>query len=83
MAHYLGDGIAVLVMGLAPGIVVVFGEVTQAWERVGPIIQARVEGRLHIPAKTRIVPTNPAAETRLRGTIALVLQKHFGAPRIA
>lgn len=83
MAHYLGEGIAMLVMGLAPSLVVVFGEVTQAWERVGPIIQARVEGRLHTPAKTQIVPTDPAVETRLRGTIALVLQKHFGAPRIA
>ena len=83
MAHFLGDGIAMLVMGLAPSIVVVFGEVTQAWDRVGPIIQARVEGRSYTPAKVRIVPTNPAAETRLRGTIALVLQKHFGAPRIA
>jgi predicted NBD/HSP70 family sugar kinase len=83
MAHYLGDGIAMLVMGLAPSIVVVFGEVTQAWGRVGPIIQARVEGRLYTPGKTRIVPTNPAAETRLHGAIALVLQKHFGAPAIA
>ena len=83
MAHYLGEGIAMLVMGLAPSIVVVFGEVTQAWERVGPIIQARVESRLHTPAGTRIAPADTAAETRLRGTIALVLQKHFAAPRIA
>jgi predicted NBD/HSP70 family sugar kinase len=83
MAHYLGDGIAMLVMGLAPSIVVVFGEVTQAWGRVGPLIRARVEGRLYTPAKTRIVPMNPAAETRLHGAIALVLQKHFGAPSIA
>ncbi|MGO8837184.1 MAG: ROK family transcriptional regulator [Limisphaerales bacterium] len=83
MAHFLGEGIAMLVMGLAPSLVVVFGEVTQAWPRVGPIIEAQVQGRLHTPAKTRIVPTDPAAETRLRGTIALVLQKHFGAPLIA
>jgi predicted NBD/HSP70 family sugar kinase len=83
MAYYLGEGIAMLVLGLAPGIVMVFGEVTQAWGRVGPIIQARVEARLHTPVKTRIVPTNPAVESRLRGTIALVLQKHFGAPSIA
>jgi len=30
-------------------------------------------------AATRILPTNPEAQPRLRGTIALVLQKHFGA----
>ena len=83
MAHYLGEGIAMLVMGLAPSLVVVFGEITQAWARVGPIIETCVQSRLHTPAKTRIVPTDPRAETRLRGTIALVLQKHFGAPLVA
>ena len=83
MAHYLGEGIAMLAMGLAPDVVVVFGEVTQAWNRVGPIIQSTVESRLYTPIKVRIVPMNPAVESRLRGTTALVLQKHFGAPRFA
>lgn len=83
MAHYLGEGIAMLAMGLAPDVVVVVGEVTQAWDRVGPIIQARVESRLYTPIKVRIVPMNPAVETRLRGTVAMVLQKHFSAPSIA
>lgn len=83
MGYYLGEGIATLVLGLAPSVVVVFGEVTQAWARIGPIVQTRVENRLHTPIKTRIVPTSPAAESRLRGTIALVLQKHFSAPSFA
>lgn len=83
MAHYLGEGIAMLVMGLAPEAVLVFGEVTQAWNRVGPIIQAKVESRLYTSTKVRIGPMNPAVETRLRGAIALVLQKHFGAPQVA
>jgi len=30
---------------------------------------------------TRIVPTDPNTQPRLRGTIALVLQKHFGVPQ--
>src|SRR5439155_212318 len=32
MAHFLGVGIAMLVSGLAPDLVVLFGEITQAWE---------------------------------------------------
>jgi hypothetical protein len=32
---------------------------------------------------TRIVPTDAATQPRLRGTVPLVLQKHFGAPSVA
>ena len=35
MARYLGDGIAMLATGLAPSRILVVGEVTRAWERVG------------------------------------------------
>jgi predicted NBD/HSP70 family sugar kinase len=83
MAHYLGVGIALLVTGLAPDVIVVIGEVTRLWDRIGPIINERVRRRSFTHATTRIVPTDPATQPRLRGTIALVLQKHFGAPSVA
>ncbi len=83
MAHYLGIGIATLVTGLAPDVLVVVGEVTRAWERVGPIVAEAVSLRSFTHAPTRILPTNPEPPPRLRGTIALVLQKHFGAPFVA
>jgi predicted NBD/HSP70 family sugar kinase len=83
MAHYLGSGIAMLVTGLAPDVIVVVGEVTRAWDRVGPIITELVKRRSFIHASTRIVASGPAVLPRLRGIIALVLQKHFGAPVIA
>ena len=71
-----------LVTGLAPDIIVIVGEVTQAWDRVGPIINQVVKERLPIQTNTRIVPTDPRTQPRLRGTIALVLQEHFGAPHL-
>src|SRR5882672_5466627 len=80
MAHYLGVGIAMLVTGLAPEVLVVVGEVTRAWHRVGPIVERTVEQHSFTRAGTRILPTDPDAQPRLRGTMALVLQKHFGAP---
>ena len=83
VARYLGAGIALLVTGLAPDIIVVVGEITRAWNLVGPIIDEVVKSRSFTHASTRVVPTDPAGDPRLRGTIALVLQKHFGAPSVA
>ena len=83
MAHYLGTGIALLVTGLAPDVIVVIGEVTRLWNQVGPIINQTVKERSFTHAATQIVPTDPATLPRLRGTIALVLQKHFWAPSVA
>jgi predicted NBD/HSP70 family sugar kinase len=83
MAHHLGAGIAMLVTGLAPDVLVVIGEVTRAWDKVGPVVVGAVKRGSFAQAVTRILPTDPQAKPRLRGTIALVLQKHFGAPSIA
>lgn len=83
MAKYLGQGIASIVTGLAPDVIVVVGEVTRLWDRIAPIIQAEVRARSFTHAATQIVPTDPGTQPRLRGTIALVLQKHFWAPAVA
>jgi predicted NBD/HSP70 family sugar kinase len=83
MAQYLGRGIAPLVSGLAPDMIVIVGEVTRAWEKVGPIIKDTVRQHSFTRAETQIVPSDPITQPRLRGTIALVLLKHFGAPAVA
>jgi predicted NBD/HSP70 family sugar kinase len=83
MAEYLGRGIALLVTGLAPDVIVVVGEITRVWQRVGSIIAESVKQHSFTRAQTRIVPKDPITQPRLRGTIALVLQKHFGAPSVA
>jgi predicted NBD/HSP70 family sugar kinase len=83
MAHYLGVGMAMLITALAPSVIVVVGEVTRAWNRVGPIIDKVVIERSFSHSATRIVPAEDAAQPRLRGTIALIMQQHFGAPAIA
>ncbi|HWC58148.1 MAG TPA: ROK family protein, partial [Verrucomicrobiae bacterium] len=83
MAHYLGVGVAMTIAALAPDVLVVVGEVTRVWDKVGPIIDGVITSRLSMGSKTQIVPTNPDTQPRLRGTIALVLQKHFGVPHLA
>ncbi|MCX7722767.1 MAG: ROK family transcriptional regulator [Verrucomicrobiae bacterium] len=82
MAHYLGLGISMLVVGFAPDLLVIVGTITRAWSKVEPIIQNMVAKHCRTGAKTRIVATDPATNPRLRGTIAMVLQKHFSAPQI-
>lgn len=82
MGHYLGVGFAMLITAFAPRLIVVVGEVTHAWDRVSPIISRAVAERCAIEAP-RIVPAGDGGQGRLRGTIALVLQKHFGAPAVA
>jgi glucokinase-like ROK family protein len=77
MGKYLGLGLSMLVNGLAPSVVTIVGEVTRAWDRVGPIVQKVVKERVRTHAATRIVPTDDVLQPRLRGTVALVLQKHF------
>ena len=82
MAHHLGAGLAILVTGLAPDVLVVVGDVTRAWRRVGPIVDRAIHERSFTRAPTRVLPTDPENLPRLRGAIALVAQKHFALPHI-
>jgi predicted NBD/HSP70 family sugar kinase len=83
MARALGEGLADLVSGLAPEVIVIVGELTALWDRFGPVVCEAIAARAVPNASTRILPTDPAARPRLRGAIALVVQQHFGAPVVA
>ena len=83
MGRYLGTGLANLATGLAPDVIVVVGEVTAFWHRVGPIVAEVIAPRaLPTHDAHRARPT-PAAQPRLRGAVTLVVQQHFGAPVVA
>jgi predicted NBD/HSP70 family sugar kinase len=82
-AHYLGVGVAMLITSFAPSLIVVAAEVTRVWSRIEPIISRIVAEKCQQPSATRITPVEEFAHPRLRGAIALVLQKHFVAPSVA
>jgi len=65
------------VAGLSPEFIVVVGEVTRAWNIAGPVIDGILERRQLGGRCTRILPSDPEAQPRLRGAVALVLQKYF------
>ena len=69
--------------GLAPQVIVVIGEVTSAWDRVGPIVAEVLERRALRETPTRIIPTDHTTQPRLRGAVTLVVQQHFGVPNVA
>jgi predicted NBD/HSP70 family sugar kinase len=79
MAHFLGRGMRMIVAGLAPERIVVVGDLTRSWQRFGPIIEAEVQAQV-LPGGCvpRVIPAYEDGMARLRGTVALVLQKDFG-----
>jgi len=80
MAEFLGRGMRMIVAGLDPELILVIGELTRSWRRFGPLIQKEVEAQV-LPGGTppRLIPVHEGGMARLRGTVALVLQKHFGS----
>jgi predicted NBD/HSP70 family sugar kinase len=78
MAHYLGRGMRMIVAGLAPERIVVVGDLTRSWHRFGSVIEAEIEAQVLPGGVTpKLVPAFEDGMARLRGTVALVLQKHF------
>ncbi len=79
MAHAVGRGLRLVVTGLAPEEIVVVGEFTRMWEHLGPIVESEVASAMLVGKPPRLRPAGDSRMSRLRGAVALVLQKHFGA----
>jgi predicted NBD/HSP70 family sugar kinase len=78
-AHEIGRGMRMTIAGLAPEEIVMVGEFTRLWSHMGPVIEKAAAEAVLVGKPPRVRPA--AAEpsvARLRGTVALVLQKHFG-----
>jgi len=79
MAHYLGRGMRMIVAGLAPERIIVIGDLTRSRHRFGPVIEAEVQDQVLLgECVPHLIPAHEDGMARLRGTVALLLQKHFG-----
>ncbi len=78
MAHALGRGMRMIVAGLAPEEIVIVGEFAGQWERFGRVIEAEVAAAALASNPPRVRPADNPSLARLRGTVALVLKRHFG-----
>jgi predicted NBD/HSP70 family sugar kinase len=78
MAHALGKGMRMIVAGLAPEEIVVVGEFAGQWQRFGRVIEIEVSAATLVGNPPRVRPADNPSLARLRGTVALVLKRHFG-----
>jgi predicted NBD/HSP70 family sugar kinase len=79
MARAIGRGMRMIVAGLAPEEIVVVGELTRLWNRLGPVIEAEVAAAVLVGKPPRVRPAADPSMARLSGTVALVLKKNFGS----
>ena len=79
MSHAIGRGMRMIVAGLAPEEIVIVGEFARQWKRFGSVIEAEVAAGVLVGKPPRVRPAAEPAVARLRGTVALVLEKHFGS----
>ena len=84
-ARYLGAGLANVVNVLNPAQLYVGGEITEAWDRIGPIVRAAIAERaLTTSAANTPIVTEPATSyPRLRGATALITAPAYAAPQVA
>jgi predicted NBD/HSP70 family sugar kinase len=75
----------VIVNTLNPAQIFVGGEITEAWDQVGPVIREVIAARAltSLAAATPIVPEPASTYPRLRGATALVAAPLFAAPQVA
>jgi len=78
MAHYLGLGLRTVIVGLAPERILLVGEFTRCYHRFRPIIEAQLQARV-LPGSVPPIlePELEGVAMRLRGTVALLLQRRF------
>lgn len=77
MAENLGRGMRMIAAALAPEEIVVVGDITGAWHRIGALVESEL--RQHPLARTvRLRPTYDGGAARLRSAVALVFAQTFG-----
>lgn len=77
-ASYLGIGLRLICTALAPELILLSGDLTSAWSRLGPIVEKELSDQMLAGEPPRIVVTTDPELARLRGAAALVLQHHSG-----
>ncbi|HEX4750072.1 MAG TPA: ROK family transcriptional regulator [Bryobacteraceae bacterium] len=78
MAVQLARGVCMIVAAVDPEAILFVGEFTTAWGRFEPRIKAAVQQQKISTFPVALIPGRDGELTRLRGSVALVLYKHFG-----
>ncbi|HWJ15057.1 MAG TPA: ROK family protein [Gemmatimonadaceae bacterium] len=84
-AARLGEGLAIVINTLNPSRIFVGGEITELWDRVEPVMRAKIRERALTAkaAETPLVPEPASSYPRLRGGTAIVAAPVYAAPQVA
>jgi N-acetylglucosamine repressor len=83
--RYLGVGLGMIITAFSPARVLVGGEITAAWDLIGEtvVLAARERALTDVARNTPIIPATGERYPRLRGAAALLVARHFAAPKVA
>ena len=74
-ARYIGSGLRMIMAALAPGTILIAGDITSVWHRYGPVIERAAGRQILAGSSPRILPAHDGDLARLKGAAALVFQR--------
>jgi len=77
-ARYIGQGLRLVMAALAPEVVLIAGDITTLWPKIGPTVQQEMEAMVLAGQPPQLGVTRDGELARLRGAAAVVLQRHSG-----
>lgn len=75
-AVWIGRGLRMITAALSPDLILFAGEVTACWARTGPIVLRELRKRMLSGAPPELIAIDDGEQACLRGSAALVLQRH-------
>jgi predicted NBD/HSP70 family sugar kinase len=72
MAQALGKGLRMIASALAPSEIVIVGDITNAWHRFGPLVEAELKKNA-LSGSPKLRPSFEGNSARLRSAVALVM----------
>lgn len=78
--YYLGVGISNIIRAIDPHVIIIGGQVTQAWDLIYPEVMAVVKQRAYfgLIRNVKILPASLTVPPRLLGAATLAIEKKFG-----
>ena len=77
-ATHIGRGLRVVTAALSPEIILIAGDITTLWPKIGTVIQQEMEQTMLAGKAPELGITKDGELARLRGAAAVVLQRHSG-----
>jgi len=77
-AQQIGRGLRLVTAALAPEVILIAGDITTLWPKLGPIVQQEMERTMLAGSPPELAITKDGELARLRGAAAVVLQRHSG-----